>query len=74
MNKQKLAEQYAENKSSSDIFIKAHEKDFIAGWEACLSFFPANKFSKSTIGTEEVLTVNLNDNDLKLWNKLRKDK
>ena len=34
MNKEQLAEQYAEGKSSSSVFQEAHKKDFLAGYEA----------------------------------------
>lgn len=34
MNKEKLAEQYAEGKSSSSVFQEAHKRDFLAGYEA----------------------------------------
>ena len=34
MNKEKLAEQYAEGKSSSSVFKEAHKRDFLAGFEA----------------------------------------
>ncbi len=33
MNKEKLAEQYAEGKSSSSVFQEAHKRDFLAGYE-----------------------------------------
>ena len=35
MNKEQLAEQYAECKSSSSVFQEAHKRDFLAGFEAC---------------------------------------
>ena len=34
MNKEQLAEQYAEGKSSSSVFKEAHKRDFLAGFEA----------------------------------------
>ena len=33
-NKEQLAEQYAEGKSSSSVFQEAHKRDFLAGYEA----------------------------------------
>ena len=33
MNKEQLAEQYAEGKSSSSVFQEAHKRDFLAGYE-----------------------------------------
>ena len=34
MNKEQLAEQYTEGKSSSSVFKEAHKRDFLAGYEA----------------------------------------
>jgi hypothetical protein len=39
MNKEQLAEQYAEGKSSSSVFQEAHKKDFLAGFDLAEELF-----------------------------------
>jgi hypothetical protein len=44
-----LAKDYANGKSSSDVFKNAHEKDFIAGFKKALEIIGDKKFSKEDI-------------------------
>ena len=50
--KEQLAEQYAENKSSSDVFRRAHIKDFLAGWEAGQSKWISVSSQEPTLNIE----------------------
>ena len=40
-----IAKEYAEGKSSSDVFRKAHEEDFIAGFKKALEIIGDKKFN-----------------------------